>query len=64
MDSLAEDIDQASTPKKKRLSRMNSQEEMTVHIKNENREGLEQRHITPVFVTSECTTWVLTNMLI
>ncbi|XP_018545689.2 rab9 effector protein with kelch motifs [Lates calcarifer] len=38
MDSLAEDIDQASTPKKKRLSRMNSQEEMTVHIKNENRE--------------------------
>nr|XP_046268680.1 acyl-CoA-binding domain-containing protein 5 isoform X3 [Scatophagus argus] len=38
MDSLAEDIDQASTPKKKRLSRMSSQEEMTVQIKNENRE--------------------------
>ncbi|XP_039992656.1 acyl-CoA-binding domain-containing protein 6 isoform X2 [Xiphias gladius] len=38
MDSLAEDIDQASTPKKKRLSRMNSQEEMAVQIKNENRE--------------------------
>ncbi|KAM9341275.1 rab9 effector protein with kelch motifs [Symphorus nematophorus] len=38
MDSLGEDIDQASTPKKMRLSRMNSQEEMTVQIKNENRE--------------------------
>ncbi|XP_051249893.1 uncharacterized protein zgc:163014 [Dicentrarchus labrax] len=38
MDSLIEDIDQASTPKKKRLSRMSSQEEMTVQIKNENRE--------------------------
>ncbi|XP_008281365.1 RING finger protein B [Stegastes partitus] len=38
MDSLAEDVDQASTPKKKlRLSRMNSQEEMTVQIKTENR---------------------------
>ncbi|XP_041809693.1 acyl-CoA-binding domain-containing protein 4 isoform X2 [Chelmon rostratus] len=38
MDSLTEDIDQASTPKKMRLSRMNSREEMTVQIKNENRE--------------------------
>ncbi|KAG7238567.1 hypothetical protein INR49_030840 [Caranx melampygus] len=38
IDSLTEDIDQASTPKKKRLSRMNSQEEMMVQIKNENRE--------------------------
>ncbi|XP_030575362.1 acyl-CoA-binding domain-containing protein 4 [Archocentrus centrarchus] len=34
VDSLSEDIDQASTPKKRR---MNSQEEMTVLIKNENR---------------------------
>ncbi|XP_059209254.1 uncharacterized protein zgc:163014 [Centropristis striata] len=38
MDSLAEDLDQASTPKKRRLSRMNSKEEMTVQIKNDNRE--------------------------
>ncbi|KAM3594571.1 uncharacterized protein V6R79_009857 [Siganus canaliculatus] len=38
MDSLTEDIDQASTPKKRRLSRLNSQEEMTVQIKNDNRE--------------------------
>lgn len=43
MDSLAEEIDQASTPKKKRLLRLNSQEEMVVQIKNENREGREQR---------------------
>ena len=39
MDSLAEDIEQASTPKKTRLFRMNSKEEMAVHIKNQNREG-------------------------
>ncbi|KAM7375792.1 hypothetical protein PAMP_005563 [Pampus punctatissimus] len=38
MDSLTEDIEQASTPKKMRLSRMNSQEEMTVQIKNVSRE--------------------------
>ncbi|XP_029316730.1 acyl-CoA-binding domain-containing protein 4 isoform X2 [Cottoperca gobio] len=38
MDSPAEDIDQASTPKKMRLSRMNSKEELTAQIKNENRE--------------------------
>ncbi|XP_010732194.2 acyl-CoA-binding domain-containing protein 4 isoform X1 [Larimichthys crocea] len=38
MDSLAEDIDQASTPKKRRLSRRDSQEEMAVQIKNENRQ--------------------------
>ncbi|XP_026209521.1 acyl-CoA-binding domain-containing protein 5 isoform X2 [Anabas testudineus] len=38
MDSLTEEIDQASTPKKRRLTRMNSHEEMTVQIKNENRE--------------------------
>ncbi|XP_067469948.1 rab9 effector protein with kelch motifs [Thunnus thynnus] len=38
MDSLTEDIDQASTPKRMRLSRMNSQEEMMVQIKNESRE--------------------------
>ncbi|KAK2826115.1 hypothetical protein Q5P01_020329 [Channa striata] len=37
VDSLSEDTDRASTPKKKRL-RMNSQEEMTVQIRNENRE--------------------------
>ncbi|XP_073340570.1 uncharacterized protein [Pagrus major] len=35
MDSLAEDIDQASTPKK---MRMNSHDEMTGQIKNDNRE--------------------------
>ncbi|XP_053191135.1 uncharacterized protein zgc:163014 [Scomber japonicus] len=38
LDSLTEDIDQASTPKRMRLSRMNSQEEMMVQIKNESRE--------------------------
>ncbi|XP_078134258.1 uncharacterized protein LOC144535595 [Sander vitreus] len=37
-DGLGEDIDQASSPKKRRLSRMNSKEEMTVQIKNDNRE--------------------------
>lgn len=39
MDSLAEDIDQASTPKK---MRMNSHDEMTGQIKNYNREGQDQ----------------------
>ncbi|KAF0044423.1 hypothetical protein F2P81_003581 [Scophthalmus maximus] len=39
MDSLTEDIDQASTPKKKRLRRMNSQEGMTALIKSDNREA-------------------------
>lgn len=39
MDSLAEDIHQASTPKKRRLLRMSSQEEMVVQIRTENREG-------------------------
>ncbi|TWW72148.1 rab9 effector protein with kelch motifs [Takifugu flavidus] len=38
MDSLGEDLDRASTPKKRRLSRMNSQEEMTAQIKSDNRE--------------------------
>ncbi|XP_035024669.2 acyl-CoA-binding domain-containing protein 4 [Hippoglossus stenolepis] len=37
MDSLTEDIEQASTPKKKRLYRMNSQEGMTAQIKSDNR---------------------------
>lgn len=38
MDSLTEDIEQASTPKKKRLCRMNSQDGMT----SENGDGQEQ----------------------
>ncbi|XP_068608184.1 rab9 effector protein with kelch motifs [Brachionichthys hirsutus] len=38
MDSLVGDTDQASLSKKKRLSRMSSLEEMTVQIKNDNRE--------------------------
>ncbi|KAL3049127.1 hypothetical protein OYC64_008582 [Pagothenia borchgrevinki] len=38
-ESLAEDADQPSSPKKIRLSRMNSTEEMTVQIKNDNREA-------------------------
>lgn len=38
IDSPGEDITQASTPKKRVLSRMNSQEEMAVQIKNDNRE--------------------------
>ncbi|KAM6917414.1 uncharacterized protein PEZ65_013253 [Lycodopsis pacificus] len=37
MDSVTQDTDQASTAKKMRLSRMNSKEEMTMQIKNENR---------------------------
>ncbi|KAM9708946.1 uncharacterized protein ACNS7B_001078 isoform 1-T1 [Menidia menidia] len=36
-DSLTEDADRASTPKKRRLSRRSSQEEMSVQIKHENR---------------------------
>ncbi|KAM4542799.1 uncharacterized protein PAE49_019300 [Odontesthes bonariensis] len=38
MDSLTEDVDQVSAPKKRRLSRMSSQEEISVQIKNENRQ--------------------------
>ncbi|XP_053290877.1 uncharacterized protein zgc:163014 [Pleuronectes platessa] len=37
MDSLTEDIDQASSPKKKRLYRMNSKEGLTAQIKGDNR---------------------------
>lgn len=61
MDSLTEDIDQASTPKKRRLCRMNSQEEMTLQIKNEDREGQNQnlyivcRCDCAKFVLSMCT---------
>lgn len=39
MDSLAEDMHQASTPKKQRLSRMSSQEEMMVQVRPDNSEG-------------------------
>lgn len=39
LDSLYEDLDQASTPKKRRLSRMTSQEEMTAQIRTDNQEG-------------------------
>lgn len=42
-DSLCEDLDQASTPKKRRLTRMNSQEEMTARIRSDNREGQEKK---------------------
>ncbi|XP_033843634.1 uncharacterized protein zgc:163014 [Periophthalmus magnuspinnatus] len=38
MDGPGEDLTQTSTPKKKLLSRMNSQDEMAEQIKNENRE--------------------------
>lgn len=34
-------MDEASNSKKMRVSRINSQEEMTVQIKRENRDGLE-----------------------
>lgn len=37
MDSLTEHIDQASTPKKRRLHSLNRKEEISVQIKNENR---------------------------
>lgn len=60
MDSLSGDIDQASTPKKMRSSRMNSQEEMTVLIKNENRGG--QRQNKSIVVTLDCTKWALTKV--
>lgn len=53
MDSLTEDIDHASTPKKRRLSRMNSKEEMTVQIKNENREGQKEKNLANFVVTSQ-----------
>lgn len=43
MDSLSEDVDQASTPKKMRSSGINGQEEMTVLIKSENRGGQRQK---------------------
>lgn len=39
LDSLYEDLDQASTPKKRRLSRMTSQEEMTAQTRTDNQEG-------------------------
>lgn len=39
MESLAEDMHQASTPKKQRLSRMSSQEEMMVKMKPADSEG-------------------------
>lgn len=64
MDSLTEDIDQASTPKKKRLRRMNSQEGMTALIKSDNREGRVKKVIS---VTSKCTErccFFLTKLLI
>lgn len=44
------DQDQASTPKKKRLSRMNSQEEMTAQIKGDNREGQKTDWFAPLIV--------------
>lgn len=62
MDSLAEDIEQASTPKKMRLSRMNSKEEMSVQIKTETREG--QETLTTTAVTSECSKCSLTEILV
>nr|XP_020446705.1 uncharacterized protein LOC109955158 isoform X5 [Monopterus albus] len=40
MDSLADDIDQVSTPKRRRLSTMNSEKETSEQIKTENREVL------------------------
>lgn len=42
MDRLSEDVDQASAPKRMRLSKMSSQEDITVQIKSENREGQEK----------------------
>ncbi|XP_041668656.1 protein GLUTELIN PRECURSOR ACCUMULATION 3 isoform X2 [Cheilinus undulatus] len=38
LDSLSEDMDQASTPKRMRMSRMNSQDDVSMQIKSENRE--------------------------
>lgn len=40
MESLAEDVHQASTPKKHKLSRMSSREEMMAHVKPECTEAL------------------------
>lgn len=47
MDSLTEDMHQASTPKKRRLSRMSSQEEMVAQIRTENREGQKWKPVNP-----------------
>lgn len=43
VDSLGEDLDQASIPKKMKLARMNSQEKINAQIKNSNREGQETK---------------------
>lgn len=45
VDSLGEDLDQASTPKKMKLSRMNSQEKINTLIKNSNREGQKTKQV-------------------
>lgn len=44
LDSLAGDTNQSSTPKKRKLSG-SSQEEMSVQIENESREGLTQTSV-------------------
>uniref|UniRef100_UPI0037E7D7C9 rab9 effector protein with kelch motifs n=1 Tax=Semicossyphus pulcher TaxID=241346 RepID=UPI0037E7D7C9 len=59
MDSLTDDIDQASTPKKMRLSRMNSQEEMTVQIKNENRGACPSKRWSHTMCMSDSDTAIL-----
>lgn len=65
MDSVAEDADKASTPKKRKLCRRSSQEEMTAQIRNENREG--QKHEPPppaCQVTTVCTETVFMEAVI
>nr|XP_019940457.1 PREDICTED: uncharacterized protein LOC109628035 isoform X2 [Paralichthys olivaceus] len=59
MDSLTEDIDQASTPKKKRLYRMNSQEGMTAQIKSDNRKVCPSKRWSHTMCLSDPDTAVL-----
>lgn len=61
VDSLSEDVDQASTPKKMRSSGINSQEEMTVLIKSENRGGQRQKG-KKIGITQDCTEVAFTKI--
>lgn len=59
MESLAEDVHQASTPKKQRLSRMSSQEEMMVQPKPDNSGGETWKCVAPLCPLR----WVFTGVV-
>ncbi|CAG10604.1 unnamed protein product [Tetraodon nigroviridis] len=58
-DGLSEDLDQASTRKKRRLSRKNSQEEMTAQIRSDNREACPSKRWSHTMCLSDPDTAVL-----